>query len=379
MNKGYLALEDGRVFEGNIISGEFTTGEIVFNTSLTGYQEILSDPSYCGQIITMTYPHIGNYGTTPEDDESRSIFSSGLVVKEFASMHSNWRAQSSLVDYLPKKDFVIIDDIDTRALTKHIRSRGAMRAAMGPASKFTKEALVNEANKAQKMEGLDLATKVSIPELYVEGLDNTGFHVVAFDYGIKSNIVKMLVELGCYVEVVPAATTAEEILAKLPDGVFLSNGPGDPAAVGYAVDTIKRLLGKVPIFGICLGHQLLSLALGLTTFKLKFGHRGGNHPVKNLQTGKVEITSQNHGFAVDSSQFAVNGSGEMHLLSTVNGQQPKVELTHINLNDNTVEGIKAEKLSAFSVQYHPEAAPGPHDSQYLFDEFIGLMKKAGVR
>lgn len=359
MNKGYLALEDGRVFEGNIISGEFSTGEIVFNTSLTGYQEILSDPSYCGQIITMTYPHIGNYGTTPEDDESRAVFSAGLVVKEFASMYSNWRADKSLADYLPKKDFVIIEDIDTRALTKHIRSSGAMRAAMGPATKFTKEALVREANNAPKMEGTDLATRVSIPELYVEGSDNRGFHVVAFDYGIKRNIVNMLVELGCRVEVVPAGTSAKEVIAKNPDGIFLSNGPGDPAAVGYAVDTIKELLGKFPIFGICLGHQLLSLALGLNTFKLKFGHRGGNHPVKNLQTGAVEITSQNHGFAVN-------------IKDNLNDD---VKLTHINLNDNTVEGIKVEKLNAFSVQYHPEAAPGPHDSQYLFHEFCELMKQ----
>lgn len=355
MSKGYLALEDGRVFEGDIVLGELTTGEAVFNTSLTGYQEILSDPSYAGQIITMTYPHIGNYGAAFEDDESRGIFASGLVVKEFSQIHSNWRADISLKDYLEKNNIAVMQGVDTRALTKHIRSSGAMRSAIGAASKYSKESLVRTAKESRKMEGLDLASEVTVSKPYVEGDGGGEYYVVAVDFGMKRNITRMLVSLGCRVEVVPAKTSAAEILGKNSDGVFLSNGPGDPAAVGYAIDMIKELLGKVPVFGICLGHQLLSLALGAKTYKLKFGHRGANHPVKDLRTGKIEITSQNHGFAVDS-------------VST------NIELTHINLNDNTVEGVACPGLKAFSVQYHPEAAPGPHDSQYLFHQFVELME-----
>lgn len=379
--KAILVLEDGTSFEGRMVAGSECEGEVVFNTSMTGYQEIVTDPSYTGQIVTMTYPHIGNYGFNMEDSESRRTYAAGLIVKEFSSIDSNWRSQGNFQSFAQQFNMGIVEGIDTRTLTKHIRNAGAMRGIVS-SYVLDKDELHRRVIELEPMEGKDLASKVTIDEPfdYDENiLDSRKHFVVAIDYGIKSNILKLLNMSGCKIKVVPASMSAEEILQMKPDGVFLSNGPGDPAAVGYAIETIKKLLGKVPVFGICLGHQLLSLALGAKTFKLKFGHRGANHPVKNLKTGKVEITSQNHGFAVDSSRFTVHGSqGTKNSQSTVNSQLlTKVELTHINLNDNTVEGISCPELKAFSVQYHPEASPGPHDSQYLFHQFVELME--GIR
>ncbi len=369
--KAILLLEDGTAFEGNAFGARgIRCGEVVFNTSMTGYQEILTDPSYHEQIITMTYPLIGNYGTSSDDWESRKIFAAGFVVKQNCPIPSNWRSSRNLDEYLASSDVVGIEGIDTRKLVRHIRTQGAMRGILSSAELDIRR-LRDRLDQYPGLVGRDIVRDVTIDKEYSwdKGVVDviTGqeckpipaYKVVAYDYGMKLNILRLLRTHGCDVTVVPASTPAADVLARKPDGVFLSNGPGDPAAVEYAIRAIRDLLGKIPIFGICLGHQLLGLALGATTYKLKFGHRGANHPVKNLHTGVIEITSQNHGFCVD--------------MDSLKGRD--VELTHLNLNDRTVEGIRCEKLRAFSVQYHPEAAPGPHDSRYLFEDFTRLMDR----
>jgi len=351
-----LLLDDGIKYEGKQLGylGE-TIGEVCFNTGMTGYQEILTDPSYCSQIVTMTSPHIGNYGINEEDVESNKIQVSGFVIKEDSIIPSNWRSTSSLDEYLKKNKIVGIQDIDTRALTRHIRDNGAMNGIISSIDNDI-DSLSKKLKKAPDMNGLDLAKVVSTKKIYK--WSNSGKHKVAVvDYGIKYNILKILADSDCEITVFPAQITAKEIIDINPDGIFLSNGPGDPSAVTYGIEMVKNLLGSKPIFGICLGHQILSLALGAKTFKLNFGHRGINHPVKNLETEIVEITSQNHGFAVDLNSLPEN-----------------VISTHINLNDNTNEGIECKDYKAFSVQHHPESSPGPHDSRYLFDKFIKLMK-----
>ncbi len=364
-----LALEDGRVFRGRAF-GSFTerAGEVIFNTSLSGYQEIFTDPSYCGQIVVLTNPEIGNYGLNSQDEESRRPFIEGLIVREFSPLASNWRSELVIDEYLKRHDVPAISEIDTRALVRHLRDRGAMRAVLSAADPDEKR-LIEKARRAPSMVGLDLAEVVTCREKFAWTQRNSSefsststepdrrFRVVAYDFGIKHNILRRLTEVGCDVTVVPAQTMAEETLSLKPDGVFLSNGPGDPEPVTYAVENIRKLLGQKPIFGICLGHQLIGLALGGRTFKLKFGHHGGNQPVKNLQTGKVEITAQNHGFAVDPDSL----------------KDSAVEITHLNLNDHTCEGMRHRSLPVFSVQYHPEASPGPHDAAYLFQDFIHMM------
>ncbi len=378
--KAILALEDGKVFYGYGFgaTGE-TTGEVVFNTSMTGYQEILTDPSYAGQIVTMTYPLIGNYGVNRDDHESRKPFVEGFVVRESSSVYSNWRAQGSLQEFLANNGIMGIEGVDTRALTRHIRSTGAMRGIIS-VDADSEAAVVEKAKNSPSMVGRDLVKDVTVEKPYSWTNNGKATHkVVAFDFGIKANIIRCLSNAGCNINVVPATTSAEEVLKMNPDGIFLSNGPGDPAAVTYAVKTIEGLLGKKPIFGICLGHQLLSLALGGETYKLKFGHRGGNQPVKNLLNGRVEITSQNHGFAVDPKSLDIKEQpwqvGQTIPQGGWEGKSKagKVEVTHINLNDGTVEGLRCLEIPAFSVQYHPEAAPGPHDARYLFDQFISSM------
>ncbi|MDP2210391.1 MAG: glutamine-hydrolyzing carbamoyl-phosphate synthase small subunit [Candidatus Aquicultor sp.] len=377
--KAILALEDGTVYHGYAFGavGE-KTGEVVFNTSMTGYQEILTDPSYAGQIVTMTYPLIGNYGINDEDNESRRPFVEGFVVREASSMYSNWRAKTSLQDFLSEYGIVGIEGVDTRALTKHIRSAGAMRGVISVGDKSIADA-IEKAKNAPSMVGADLVKVVTVDEPYSWGDGGGAYKIVAFDYGMKTNIVRQLAKAGCDIRVVPAATSADEVLAMDPDGIFLSNGPGDPSAVTYAVDTIRQLIGKKPLFGICLGHQLLVLALGGKTYKLKFGHRGGNQPVKNLLNGRVEITSQNHGFAVDPASLSIEEKAwQVGQAIPEGGWSGKsdfgpVEITHINLSDGTVEGLRCLDVPAYSVQYHPEAAPGPHDAEYLFDQFIEMM------
>jgi carbamoyl-phosphate synthase small subunit len=359
--RAILALEDGAVFQGRAFgrAGE-TTGEVVFNTALSGYQEVLTDPSYAGQIVTMTYPHIGNYGVTGDDLESARPQVAGFVVREIAAMTSSWRASGDLNLWLGDQGVVGISDIDTRMLTKHLRTHGAKRGIISTVSADA-GALVERARGSRSMVGLDLAREVTCAEPYSMASAVTParpYKVVAYDFGIKRNILRMMTAVGCDVTVVPAATTAKEALALGPDGIFLSNGPGDPEPVTYAVEAVKELMEKRPVFGICLGHQILGLACGGRTFKLKFGHRGANHPVKDLRTGRIEITSQNHGFAVDASLF----------------DRREIELTHLNLNDGTVEGFRHRELPVLSVQYHPEASPGPHDSHYLFADFVALMK-----
>lgn len=374
--KALLALEDGKIFEGRSFTGHCeSTGEVVFNTSMSGYQEILTDPSYCGQMVTMTYPLIGNYGINDEDVESNRIQVEALLVKEYQEYPSNWRSQMTLGDYLKASDIPGIEGIDTRALTRHIRLQGAMKAAISTID-LDPDSLVERARQAPDMIGRDLVKEVttSDPMFWKDGrpvpLDggidkfqwperDRLYRVVAMDYGVKFNILRSLEKRGCTILLIPASTESKAIDRLDPDGLFLSNGPGDPAAVTYAVDAIRNQIGKLPVFGICLGHQLMGLALGGKTFKLKFGHRGGNQPVKDLSTGKVEITSQNHGFCVDMESL----------------KDQDVELTHINLNDNTLEGLKHRKHPLFSVQYHPEASPGPRDASYLFDRFVEMMGK----
>ncbi len=353
-----LVLADGTVFDGEAIGvypeSGVATGEVVFNTVMAGYQEVITDPSYAGQIITFTYPHIGNYGVVDLDNESRGTFCSGIIVRDLARRHSNWRSTNDLNSLLTKHSIPGIAGLDTRMLTRHIREAGAMPGAFGTADVATLKAA---AQAEPNTSGMDLVKTVTCADPYSFGFSGGAAaprSIVAYDFGIKTNIVRSLAHLGS-VEVVPASTSASDVLARKPDGVFLSNGPGDPEPVDYAVKAIQDLLGEVPIFGICLGHQLLSLALGGSTFKLPFGHHGGNHPVRQISSGKIEITSQNHNYCVDCS-----------------GMQG-VELTHVNLNDETVEGIRSTEVPAFSVQYHPEASPGPHDSNYLFGDFAELM------
>jgi carbamoyl-phosphate synthase small subunit len=394
--RAILALEDGRVFKGRAAGARTRRGgEVVFNTSITGYQEVFTDPSYSGQIVCLTYPHIGNVGTNLDDEESSKPYIEGLVVREFSALASNWRSSETAQAYLERHGVPVIWDVDTRALVRHLREVGALRGVVAtdgtPAEK-----LIAEARALPTMAGLELASRVTSKKQYEwsrgsidlgegvaaaelgsattqaasvgvssgsksKAVERSGsrYKVVACDFGIKQNILRLLVDYGCDVTVVPAQTSAEDVLALNPQGVFLSNGPGDPEPVGYAVANIRKMLGRVPIFGICLGHQLCGLALGGRTFKLKFGHHGSNHPVQNLRTQKVEITSQNHGFCVDPDSLPASD----------------VEITHVNLNDHTNEGMRHRSLPLFSVQYHPEASPGPHDARYLFDDFVALMNE----
>ena len=358
--KALLALEDGTIFYGDTFAGEGeVSGEVVFNTSMTGYQEILTDPSYKSQIVTMTYPLIGNYGINSGDIESNRIQVEAFVVKEYEPIPSNWRSQKTLADYLNQEGKIGIEGIDTRALTKHIRLSGAMKGVVSTKD-LDPQSLVEKARMSQGLVGRDLVKEVTCKEPYQWNKEEDApFAIVAFDYGIKFNIINSLAMRGCNVTIVTAQTTADEIRRINPDGILLSNGPGDPEPITYAVHVVRDLIEDYPIFGICLGHQILGLAFGGKTFKLKFGHRGANHPVKNLLTGRVEITTQNHGFCVDMESI----------------KDPEVEITHINLNDKTLEGMRHRSLPIFSVQYHPEASPGPHDSSYLFDEFIKMMKR----
>ncbi len=357
--KAFLILEDGFLLEGYSFGYEDETmGEVVFNTSMSGYQEILTDPSYTGQIVTLTYPMIGNYGINEEDVESDKIQVAGFIVKEYSKKYSNYRATSSLSDYLIKNKIPAIEGVDTRKLTTYIRDKGALRGGIFQ----SKEGAVEKLKNFPQMNGLDLATGVSTKKPYVFHADNKNkYSVAVVDFGVKTNILRMLQEQGFNVKVYPAETKFEDIISGGIDGIFLSNGPGDPAAVKYAPELVRKIAeNKIPCFGICLGHQLLSIGLSTETYKLKFGHRGGNQPVKNLSNGKIEITSQNHGFAIDQKKLSGNKD---------------IEITHINLNDNTVEGIKHKTLPIFSVQYHPEASPGPNDSKYLFKQFYELIDK----
>ena len=360
---GYLLLEDGRTFDGTLVGADgVALGEVVFNTSMTGYQEILTDPSYAGQIVTMTYPQIGNYGVTAEDEESAHPQVAGFVMRELSPMATGWRAEESLPAYLRRTGVVALSEVDTRALTRHIRSAGAMRAAV--ASRDVPESELRERLEAHpSMEGLDLTGRVSTAEAYELGPEGEEqFLVVAYDFGIKGHSPKLLAERGCRVRTVPRSASPAEVLGSGLDGLFISNGPGDPEAVAHALETIRGAADRgIPVFGICLGHQLLARAFGGTTYKLLYGHRGGNHPVRRLSDGAVEITSQNHGFAVKG------GAGD-----GIDGA-PSLRVTHVNLNDETVEGLEHRELPLFSVQYHPEAAPGPHDSRYLFDRFVAEM------
>jgi carbamoyl-phosphate synthase small subunit len=372
-----LALEDGRIFRGKGYGARAEcSGEVVFNTSLTGYQEIFTDPSYAGQIVVLTNPHIGNYGTTPHDAEAKKPYIEGLVTREFSPMSSNWRSTQVADEYLERYGVPVIGEIDTRAVVRHLRANGVMRGVIASGDNLDVDALVAKARSIKKMEGTDLASVVSTKEAYKwdssEPKNQTGdalltpavedatdpLHVVAYDFGIKENILRMLTRENCRVTVVPAKTSAEDVLAMNPDGVFFSNGPGDPEPLDYAIENVQKLQGKAPMFGICLGHQIFGLALGGKTYKLKFGHHGGNHPIMNHQTGKVEITAQNHNFAVDPASL----------------DEKTVEKTHTNLNDQTLAGLKHKTDPMFSVQYHPEASPGPHDSHYLFKDFRKMME-----
>ena len=370
-----LALEDGRIFHGKSFGARAErAGEVVFNTSLTGYQEIFTDPSYAGQIVVLTNPHIGNYGTTPHDAESGRPYIEGLVTREFSTTRSNWRSTEVADEYLERNGIPVIAEVDTRAVVRHLRAYGVMRGVIASGDALDEQALVAKAKAIRKMDGTDLASVVSTKTIYewndAEPKNQTGDkllpisaahpeelrHVVAYDFGIKENILRMLTREDCRVTVVPARTSAEEVMALRPDGIFFSNGPGDPEPLDYAVSNIRQLQGQAPLFGICLGHQLFGLALGGKTYKLKFGHHGGNHPILNHQTGKVEITAQNHNYNVDPESLPDD-----------------VERTHTNLNDQTLAGLRHKTDPMFSVQYHPEASPGPHDSHYLFKDFRKMM------
>ena len=360
MKKAILYLEDGTAFTGHSLAttGE-TAGEFVFNTSITGYQEVLTDPSYAGQIVVMTYPLIGNYGVNNEDVESKKVQVSGFVVKEFCRKHSNFRSTKSLIDYLNENKIIAVEGMDTRALTRHLRLFGAMKGMISTED-FDKKSLKVKLKKVPDMVGCDLVKNVTTKERYIwEAEKKYTFKVAAIDCGIKFNILRILSSLDCQVHVFPATASVQDIKAIHPDGLFISNGPGDPAAVPYVIKTVQQFFGTVPIFGICLGHQILGLALGGKTYKLKFGHHGVNHPVKDLIMNKIGITSQNHGFCVDMNSL----------------NKEDVEITHINLNDNTLEGLRHKKYPLFAIQYHPEASPGPHDAQYLFRQFIDAMEK----
>ena len=371
MDKAVLALEDGTIFEGRAFGARAQSGgEVVFNTAITGYQEVFTDPSYAGQIVVLTYPQIGNYGANMADSEAGRPYIEGLVVRELSPLASNWRSEQEAGRFLAGYGIPVIGEIDTRALVRHLRTRGVMRGVVSSRGEDPR-ALVETARQIPSMAGLALAPRVSTKERYewTAGVDACSpsehigaagerrFHVAAYDFGIKRNILRRLVHVGCRVSVVPADTTAEDVLALNPDGVFLSNGPGDPEPLQFQAAQVRKLIGKRPVFGICLGHQILGLALGGRTYKLKFGHRGANHPVLNRVTNKVEFTSHNHGFAVDPDSL----------------NQNEIELTHVNLNDGTLEGFRHRGQPVFCVQYHPEAAPGPHDSLYLFDDFVKLM------
>ncbi len=372
-SRAKIAFEDGKVFEGFAFGKEGEVrGEVVFNTSLAGYQEILTDPSYKGQIVTMTYPLIGNYGTNTEDVESRRPFVEGFIVKERSRIASNWRSEEDLDAYLKRHGIMGVEWVDTRAITRHIRLRGALKGVMSSID-LDDESLVKKAKASPGLIGIDMVKEVSCAELYEWTDKKSTVHspqstdskesktkkkkVVVIDCGVKYNILRILSGLGCDVAVAPAATSAEDLMALKPHGVMLSNGPGDPAPVKYVVETVRALLGRVPVFGICLGIQMLGQALGGKTYKLKFGHHGGNHPVKDLRTGKISITVQNHGFCVDMETL----------------ERDDIEVTHMNLNDNTLEGIRHKKIPAMAVQFHPECSPGPHDGMYLFDEFMDMM------
>lgn len=365
-----LALEDGRIFQGEAHGAKREcVGEVVFNTSLTGYQEIFTDPSYAGQIVVLTNPQIGNYGTNAADNEAAHPFIEGLATREFSPISSNWRSEQVTDEYLERFGVPVIAGIDTRAVVRHLRSRGVMRGVLSSTGE-DKEKLVARARAIPKIDGTDLARVVTTKNSFewkpdaassmaaaVEPLPEPDLHVVAYDFGMKRNILRLLAREGCRVTVVPAETSAEDALALNPDGIFLSNGPGDPEPVVYGQELIRRLMGRKPIFGICLGHQLIGLALGGKTYKLKFGHHGGNHPVRRTDSGRVEITAHNHNFAVDPDSL----------------KQSEVEFTHINLNDNTLEGMRHRSVPMFCVQFHPEASPGPHDSRYLFRDFRRMM------
>jgi carbamoyl-phosphate synthase small subunit len=374
-----LALEDGRIFRGKGFGARTeAAGEVVFNTSLTGYQEIFTDPSYAGQIVVLTNPHIGNYGTTPSDAEATRPYIEGLVTREFSPISSNWRATEVADEYLERSGVPVIAEVDTRAIVRHLRTHGVMRGVIASGDNLNADELVSKARSIRKMDGTDLASVVTTKAAYnwdeseprnltgdafLPGEDQVAeehdkLHVVAYDFGIKQNILRMLTRENCRVTVVPATTPAEEVLAMNPDGVFFSNGPGDPEPLDYAIETVQKLKGKKPMFGICLGHQVFGLALGGKTYKLKFGHHGGNHPIMNHRTGKVEITAQNHNFNVDPDTLPAD-----------------VERTHTNLNDNTLAGLAHKTDPMFSVQYHPEASPGPHDSHYLFRDFRKMMEE----
>ncbi len=355
-----IVLEDGRSFRGTAFGSEGEAfGEMVFNTSMTGYQEILTDPSYAGQIVCMTYPLIGNYGVNASDVESRRPWAEGFVVKEASRIASNWRSTESLQSYLARNNIVGIEGIDTRALVRHIRDKGAMRAVISTTD-LDETSLLEKVRSSPDMNGRELATEVTAEASfeYPSAVD-AKYHIVAYDFGVKTNSLREFAKFGCRVTVVPAGTSADEVLALKPDGIFLSNGPGDPASMNAVIEEIRKLAAsQKPMFGICLGHQLIGHAFGGRTFKMKFGHRGGNQPIKNLATGKVEITSHNHGFAVDPDSLPAD-----------------IEVTHINLNDNTVAGLRHKTLPVFSVQYHPESAPGPHDSEYLFERFVEMLER----